>query len=254
MLIKREWCLKRAFDEVNRVYAPGGMQSGPQRNRQIESWAQLVGRERAFSELNSLIDECGSINKMSKLVRMTPGSIKKLMSFIESLPRVVEGSVSIHDFVFKEGEVCSFEEDLTYEFKEIKGANPVQSIQKVVVEYIIAFINSASGSIFWGINDEAIVKSVSLTLAQKDAIRKAVNDKIDTIEPSIDPTKIRIEFHPVSNTNNGYVVEVNVPKLNSSRLFYNSSGDTWVRLNGCNKRLRGIALEEHILKRIEERN
>ena len=43
-----------------------------------------------------------------------------------------------------------FEESLTCEFKEVKS-QPVQAISKVVDEYVVAFLNEAGGSIYWGI-------------------------------------------------------------------------------------------------------
>ncbi|MGR2462576.1 hypothetical protein ACUX4R_27305, partial [Salmonella enterica] len=84
MLIYKNWSLQTTFEVVNVKYYPGGMQSGPQRNRLIETWGQLVGKSRALSELNSLIREYGSINKMSKSVQMASRTIKNLRVFFES--------------------------------------------------------------------------------------------------------------------------------------------------------------------------
>ncbi|EGQ8508701.1 ATP-binding protein [Vibrio parahaemolyticus] len=254
MIINKNWDLDIAFEVINDRYYPGGLQSGPQRNRQIETWCQLVGKTRALEQLDSLIASCGSINKMSQSVRMSSGSIKKLRTFFESLPdelEIVEDNVQ-HRFI--EGEVCSLEEDLTHEFKEVKGSNPAKSIQNLVDEYVVAFLNGSGGSIFWGICDDGKVKSLHLSTAQKDEINKVVNAKIGTIQPAIDPTKITVRFHSVINTENGYVFEVNVPKSNTIGLFFNSSGDTWVRVNGCKQKLKGLALQDYILERMQKNN
>ena len=146
------------------------------------------------------------------------------------------------------------EEDLTHEFKEVKGGNAAKSIQNLVDEYILAFLNSSGGSIFWGICDNGIVKSLKLDLTQKDQIRKVINSKINTIEPAIDPTMITVSFHNVSNSENGYILEVNIPKSNSEGLFFNSSGNTWVRVNGCKQKLQGVALQDYILQRVQKNN
>lgn len=82
MIINKNWDLDIAFEVINNRYYPGGLQSGPQRNRQIETWGQLVGKTRALEQLDSLIASCGSINKMSQSVRMSSGSIKNLESFL----------------------------------------------------------------------------------------------------------------------------------------------------------------------------
>ncbi|HGS7516063.1 TPA: ATP-binding protein [Klebsiella quasipneumoniae subsp. quasipneumoniae] len=150
---------------------------------------------------------------------------------------------------FVEGEKFCLEEDLTVEFKEVKGNNPVKSIQNLVDEYILAFFNSQGGSVFWGVNDDGIVTSLKLTSKMKDDIRKSVSDKINVIEPPIDPTQIGVFFHKVSNSDSGYVLEVNVPSSQSELLYFNSSGETWVRLNGSKKKIQGSALQDYIIKR-----
>ncbi len=98
------------------------------------------------------------------------------------------------------------------------------------------------------------LKSISLCAAQKDEIRKAINSKLRTLEPQIDPTQIGVIFHNVASCDNGYVVEVTVPKSNSDGLFFNSSGNTWVRLNGCKQKLQGLALQDYIIKRVRNGN
>ena len=254
MLIDRNWTLQSAFVAINEAYRPGGQLSGPQRNRLIETWGQLVGKSRAIEELELLIDQYGSMNKMSKAVQMAPRTIKILKRFFESLPSELEHINPVNKYNFSEGELCLLEEDLTHEFKEVKGNNPAKSIQNLVDEYILAFLNSSGGSIFWGICDNGIIKSLILDAAQKDQIRKVINSKINTIQPSIDPTQIEVTFHKVSNIENGYVLEVNIPKSNSVGLFFNSSGNTWVRINGCKQKLQGVALQDYIIQRVQKVN
>lgn len=254
MLIDKNWSLQSAFDKINQAYRPDGEFSGSQRNRLIETWGQLVGKVRALEELDLLIEQHGSMNKMSKSVRMATRTIKLLRAFFESLPSELESINPMRNYNFYEGELCLLEEDLTHEFKEIKGHSPAKSIQSLVDEYILAFLNSSGGSVFWGICDNGIVKSLKLDITQKDQIRKVVNSKINTIEPSIDPTQIGVHFHKVFNVENGYVLEVNIPMSNTAGLFFNSSGNIWVRVNGCKQRLQGVALQEYILKRVQRSN
>lgn len=251
MLIDKNWDLQTAFDEINQAYYPGGLTTGPQRNRLIETWGQLVGKTKALVELELLIVEYGSINKMSKSVRMSSQSIKYLRNFFESLPDDFENVIPVKEYEFVEGKKCSLEEDLYHEFKEVKGQNPAKSIQNLVDEYILAFLNSSGGSIFWGISDDRTVKSLKLNSSEKDNINKAIHQKINTIEPSIDPTKIGINFHKVLEAENDFVLEVNVPKSNSTGLHFNSSGNTWVKVNGCKQKLQGLALQDYIIQRIQ---
>jgi len=54
------------------------------------------------------------------------------------LPDELGHTLPLIKYEFVEGEKCFLEEDLTHEFKEVKGANPVKSIQNLVDEYILA--------------------------------------------------------------------------------------------------------------------
>ncbi|WP_376886215.1 hypothetical protein [Aeromonas salmonicida] len=96
-----------------------------------------------------------------------------------------------------------------------------------------------------------MVKSLRLDSQLKDEVRKSINLKINTIEPSIDPTRINVIFHDVIGTNGSYVLEVRVPKSNLSGLHFNSSGHTWVRVNGCKQKLQGVALQDYIIQRLQ---
>ena len=178
MIIDRKWTLQEAFENINQAYRPGGQLSGPQRNRLIETWGQLVGKSHAVSEIDKLIETHGSMNKACKIVHMSPRTMKSLKVFFESLPDELERVEPKTKYQFIEGEKAAFEEDLNHEFKEIKGNNPAKSIQNLVDEYVIAFLNSSGGSIFWGITDQALIKSVILNNDQKDNIRKSINSKI----------------------------------------------------------------------------
>lgn len=154
---------------------------------------------------------------------------------------------------FVDGEHCSMEEDLFTEFKEIKGDDPCNSIKNKIIEYTVAFLNGSGGSIFWGIKDDGIVKSITLSSKLKDSIKLIISSGINTIQPSIDPTKIKIFFHEVSNVIDGYVLEVSIPKLNDEMVYFNSAGNSWVRLDGNNQKIKGPALYEFICQRTKNK-
>ncbi|MFQ2192775.1 ATP-binding protein [Aeromonas jandaei] len=154
------------------------------------------------------------------------------------------------EYGFCEGASCSLEESLFTEFKEVKGQNPKRSIQSNVDEYVISFLNSEGGSIFWGIDDSGIVKSVTLDSKQKDEIRQVILSKLNQIEPSITLNKINICFHEVKNVENGFVIEVNCQKSNETGLHYSSSGETWIRADGIKQKIQGSKLEKYLKERL----
>src|SRR5687767_9680133 len=93
-------------------------------------------------------------------------------------------------------EPISEEETRHCEFKEIKGRNPVDTIKNSADEYVVAFLNSEGGRIYWGIRDsDRVVVGVKLSSSQRDEIRRVVGEKLAQIQPPISPTAYRITFH-----------------------------------------------------------
>ncbi|MDP2502154.1 AAA family ATPase [Vibrio splendidus] len=243
-----------ALEAARAEYRGWGREGTGYRNNVMIMWGGIVGKSRALGDLDNLIRNAGTRKLLSEEIQLSEYSLKLLEKRFKSLPDRFKSTNVNESYKFIEGEKCQFEEDATHEFKEVKGHNPTKSIQNVVDEYIIAFLNSSGGSIFWGICDDTTVKSIPLCTAQKDEIRKAINSKLRTLEPQIDPTQIGVIFHNVTSSEDGYVVEVTVPRSNSDGLFFNSSGNTWVRLNGCKQKLQGLALQDYIIKRVRNGN
>jgi len=191
-----------ALQAARAEYRGWGREGTGYRNNVMIMWGGIVGKSRALGDLENLIRDAGSRKLLSEEIQLSEYSLKLLEKRFKSLPDKFENTnvnenykfIEGENYKFIEGEKCQFEEDTTHEFKEVKGNNPTKSIQNVVEEYIIAFLNSSGGSIFWGISDDTTVKSISLCAAQKDEIRKAINNKLRTLEPQIDPTQIGVIF------------------------------------------------------------
>ena len=103
MQLDPQWSFDHAFGEITAVYRPGNYTSGPQRNRLIEAWGQLVGRTRALREFDQAVEEYGSLTALGREHRMTVSTLRSLRSFYESLfddssrsGRLVPGDVLGH--------------------------------------------------------------------------------------------------------------------------------------------------------------
>src|SRR5215203_1414598 len=146
------------------------------------------------------------------------------------------------------------EETRHYEFKEIKGASPVNRIKDAADEYGVAFLNSEGGRIYWGIRDsDRVVVGVRLTYAQRDEIRRVVTEKLTKIQPAVAPTAYRIELHQVYDQDvipDLYVVEIVVPRVSSTELYFTGKGDAWVKTDGGKKRLMGPEILEEYRRRL----
>lgn len=151
------------------------------------------------------------------------------------------------------GQVVASEESRTVEFKEVKASSVVKIIANLADEYAVAFLNSEGGSIFWGIRDEdRVVVGVHLSSQQRDELRRVVTDKLNSIQPPLDPTRFRIELHPVSGeavAPDTFVVELSVPASGSTSPYFTAGNQAYVRLDAANKKLNGQQLIDWIKNR-----
>ncbi len=150
----------------------------------------------------------------------------------------------------------SVEENRYYEFKEITGKNPVNTIKNTCDEYVVAFLNSDSGRIYWGIRDkDRVVVGVKLTYQDRDKLRRTITSQLSNIEPAISPSAYQVKFHQILDENqvplNDYfVVEVVVPKSLSKKVLYaTGSGDFFIKTDSGKKKLSPAEINDEILRR-----
>ena len=140
-----------------------------------------------------------------------------------------------------------FEESLTCEFKEVKSQT-VQSVSKIVDEYVVAFLNEAGGSIFWGIRDsDRAVTGVPTSDRVRDELRQVIGQKVAAIAPSVPASMVEAPFHTVVDTGGSVlpglsVLEVRVAKPRAPGLFLTGNGEAYRRTMGGTKKLTGSEL------------
>lgn len=86
MQIDPNWTFQQAIDVISGEYRPGGKTTGPLRNRQLESWGQLVGRTRALKELDEAISGYSSVTAFCRDNRITSRTLDSIREFYEELP------------------------------------------------------------------------------------------------------------------------------------------------------------------------
>ena len=149
------------------------------------------------------------------------------------------------------------EETRHHEFKDIsQSKRPDDSIKNTADEYVVAFLNSEGGTIYWGIRDtDRVVVGVNLDYRQRDNIRRIVSQKLTEIRPSLDPTGYRIEFYPIYDATDDiiadlYVVEISVNAIRLNEPYFTGSNEAFVRIDGAKKKLMGPELTEWIRNRL----
>ena len=151
-----------------------------------------------------------------------------------------------------------FEETRFYEFKEIKGGNPANSITGIVDKYAVAFLNLEGGRIFWGVRDsDRITVGVSLDERQRDNVRRKVSEKLWGIRPPISDEDWDLEFHQVyelqgNTTEDLWVVELVISPQQKKEVFYTNSGELFVKTPGGKQKLLGPQITEFIRDRLQD--
>lgn len=149
------------------------------------------------------------------------------------------------------------QENRNFEFKEIKGKNPISSIRSVVDQYVVAYLNAAEpheGRIVWGVTDGDLkVVGVSLTDQECDELRRVIVDKLLQITPAIAPTAYRVVFHEIGDgrqpIQNLYLIEVKVPSARRTLLFATGNQEVYVKTDAGKKKLTIAEVQQELLSR-----
>ena len=149
------------------------------------------------------------------------------------------------------------EETRHYEFKEVKGGKPLDTIKNTCDEYVVAFLNSAGGRIFWRIRDsDRHAIGLTLSSAERDALRKTVTNQLHQIKPPISPAAYQINLHHVyedescqKQIDDRYVVEIVAPRAFGNDLYSTGSGQVFIKTDSGKKSLSFQEVQDEIRRR-----
>jgi len=164
---------------------------------------------------------------------------------------------AMKDYTFILNRPVDVEETRHYEFKEVKGGKPLDTIKNTCDEYVVAFLNSDGGRLFWGIRDsDRYAVGVTLSSAERDALRRIVTNQLHQIKPPISPTAYQINLYPVyedesckKEVEDKYVVEVVAPRVFSNDLYSTGSGQVFVKTDSGKKLLSFQEVQDEIRRR-----
>jgi Putative DNA-binding domain len=222
-------------------------------------FTQTIGAASTFFTLTWITNLVVIVSLAISAIALRQNFLPNLLEVLKAITRKRDTLVLPVDAKFVLNQPVPFEERRNYEFKEIKGSNPIDTIKNTVDEYAVAFLNSEGGRIFWGIqNDDRLVSGISLVYAERDKLRRLVTEQLNGMQPALDPTRYRIELHPIYDAADAtildrYIVEVVIPEVKSWTPYYTASGETFVMVDGVKKRLGGPALTDWILRRDKQR-
>jgi len=161
--------------------------------------------------------------------------------------------------LFALGRPVDLEESLTCEFKEVKDKSPVTEIADKVDEYLVAYLNEVSGSVYWGIRDsDRTVTGVRLDHKRRDQLRLVVGQKIAAVAPAVSSSCYQLPFHKVfhadgknSTVEDTFVVELSVRVPSGGGLYFTEGGAAYRKTLGERKKLTGTELHNALLGQLE---
>lgn len=88
------------------------------------------------------------------------------------------------------------------------------------LDYICGFLNSYGGSIFFGVNDDGIVKGINLSRKEIDHFQVNLDIALRNFSPTVFPDQVRVKFHDISPPTVGrYLLQIDV-FCASPEIFY----------------------------------
>ena len=151
-------------------------------------------------------------------------------------------------------------EDENYEFKQftINSEKDIVTHLRQNMKYLSAFLNSNSGILYFGINDNGDIKGIELTDELKYSFELKLNKIIETYDEYIQKNKnISYVFHLVKNNGemkvsegkHRYVIEINIKVGLPDHIYTtpykedeNDDYGCYIKLNGTVKKIAGESL------------
>ena len=197
-----------------------------------------------------------SLNQESNIIQFYPREYKS--NNILTNTQNNKSITRLTNFVYNSN--VNIYEDENYEFKQftINSEKDINSHLRQNMKYFSAFLNSNSGILYFGINDNGIIKGIELTNELKYSFELKLKKIIETYDEYIIKNKnITYFFHEVKN--NGemkvneekirYVIEIYITVGLPDHIYTtpykeddNDDYGCYIKLNGTVKKVAGESL------------
>lgn len=210
---------------------------------------RTVDKMRLIKKISSLADNPEIMEKINEAYLISGG----IIPFDE-----VETQTEKEYYKYKIDNILDILEDIEYEFKEIKGPNPKNSINSHVGPYATAFLNSEGGRILFGITDEGKVRGFEANRNLIDDIKLSIYDSLRNIQPTLSADHYQIIFHPVYNKDSEeikdlYILELVVPPGRNKRdIYFFKGSELHIRVDGAKQLLKANEIISFIQRKLND--
>lgn len=204
---------------------------------------------RIYKREENNINEINDDNNLSLSLSLS----KSLSQHLEKIPLKKRKYFIINERL-NEGE--DFEiEFKKYRFFESKEIIPTD-LCEIIKQLICAFLNNRGGRIYFGIDDNKIVKGNKLSYKNQDDLRLKLLNLTTNFYPECKTSKISVHFIPIKDNNQKFLIDQYVTKVivkqgDTDKLYSISNRvyDSYIRLQGMNSHCSPEVIEKEIMDR-----
>lgn len=138
-------------------------------------------------------------------------------------------------------DTVKFIEDHYHEFKCLKLH------LDTVIKYIGGFLNSKGGTLYFGINNDGVVKGTDVKEYEIQSFKKKLYEALKKFAPPIGEDEVKVNFAPVYKASktqafslmpNSYVVEIVIKKPTRNDLFFTNYKECFVKRSASINQLK----------------
>jgi predicted HTH transcriptional regulator len=195
---------------------------------------------------------------------MDNSKIERINSFIQDLS--VNDSFIHPDFYLVDSKLKIYEDEM-HEFKQFTILEKSELVEKIrnLSKYLCAFLNSNSGVIYLGINDDGYVKGIRLTKEMHTLAEFELSNMITLFDAHVNEKNlIMYQFCPVHRQDDYkiidelYVIEILVKQGLPDMVYTTPFKDPrtndyecFIKLNGTKKKIEGPNLYKYLKNKIK---
>ena len=211
------------------VYCP--YYHNPEEKTYFEEYRKVIDQN---SNKFPLVEEIqNNVNKINDIVKKVHENEN---SSGNKLKNKQNGEYYIYD------DTVQFIEDHYHEFKCLKLH------LDTVIKYICGFLNSKGGTLYFGINNDGIVKGTDIKEYEIQSFKKKLYDSLKKFVPPVDEEEVNVNFVPVYKVNNkvqtasimpnSFVIEIIIKKPSWNDLFFTNYKECFVKRSASINQLK----------------
>lgn len=194
---------------------------------------------------------------------MDCSKIERINSFIEDLS-INESFIHPNSY-FLDTKLKIYEDEM-HEFKQFTIVEKSELVDKIrnLSKYLCAFLNSNSGVIYLGVNDDGFVKGIKLCKDHYELAEFEIGNMINSFEEHVvEGNYIMYQFCPVHRLEDNsviedlFVVEIFVKQGLPDHVYTTPFKDSktndfqcYIKLNGTKKKIEGQILYKYLKNKI----